>query len=422
MVTALKKIALFGIIFIVLIIALGGCGGGNGGNNDDGGTPQTYTVGGYVNDSNNQGLSGVTLTFTGGFTGSTQSLIAPAGAWSMSGLKGTVIITPSKPGWSFSPVSKTVTQETPSIVFVGTDKVYNISGTVKDQSGNGIQDAVVSITGTNGTLTVNTVADGTWSKNDVSGLVTVTVTKLNWSFDPSSRQVTDSASNVDFIGTYLAPAAPTGLQAVTGGSMGNIYIDLTWNANTESDVTGYNIWCIIPGEGSNYQNIATVYNKSQTSWRHQYLPKGLTFTYAISAFNSTNRDSLKSNSVECMAGELLAPKAPEWAAVNPITTDIIGFGVYDERTCWIKVKWQTVILNADNSACSDLYAYRVCLVEGQNKTLVGQIIVADSPGVTELQKEPYLQGTSYTFVIVAVDKWGNESLPSTEKSIVAGGI
>lgn len=38
------------------------------------------------------------------------------------------------------------------------------------------------------------------------------------------------------------PAAPTGLQAVFSAMPQNSFIDLTWTANTEADLSGYNVY------------------------------------------------------------------------------------------------------------------------------------------------------------------------------------
>ena len=83
-----------------------------------GGVP-SYSVSGRVVDSRDgeAGLPGVTFTLSGGFG---RTLSGPSGAWDKYGLRGQVTITPSRPGWTFSPESYTVSGESSGIIFRGT--------------------------------------------------------------------------------------------------------------------------------------------------------------------------------------------------------------------------------------------------------------------------------------------------------------
>ncbi len=65
-----------------------------------------YTVSGRVTrQDNGQGIEGVTISFSGGFS---PVVTAPDGTWSKSGLNGRVTVTPMKEGWSFYPWSTVV--------------------------------------------------------------------------------------------------------------------------------------------------------------------------------------------------------------------------------------------------------------------------------------------------------------------------
>ena len=75
-----------------------------------------YAASGRVEDAGAIGIEGVLITFTGGFSGTTVTDLD--GNWSMAGLKGVVTVTPSKIGWSFIPVNRTISGEFVDVDFV----------------------------------------------------------------------------------------------------------------------------------------------------------------------------------------------------------------------------------------------------------------------------------------------------------------
>ncbi|MGC8638001.1 MAG: carboxypeptidase-like regulatory domain-containing protein, partial [Athalassotoga sp.] len=92
-----NKIILVVLLFIVLAFVLSGCVSPV--NN------QPYSVSGYVRDIQGNPISGVTISFSNGYS----SVITNSqGYWSASGLTGNVIVTPLYSGYSFSPSSITV--------------------------------------------------------------------------------------------------------------------------------------------------------------------------------------------------------------------------------------------------------------------------------------------------------------------------
>jgi len=81
----------------------------------------TYSVSGRVTDSSDgSGLYGVSFTFSGGLGRAQGDAL---GYWSRSGLYGTVTVTPSRPGWAFEPMSRTVTGADNAVDFVGSRSV-----------------------------------------------------------------------------------------------------------------------------------------------------------------------------------------------------------------------------------------------------------------------------------------------------------
>ncbi len=161
-----------------------------------------YSVSGKVIDAGNNGIAGVTLGFSNGTTVTTGT----DGSWSKSGLSGTVTVTPSKSGYSFTPVSTQVTGTANNVNFTGTaaPTTYAVSGKVIDANNNVITGVTL---GFSDGSSVTTGTDGSWSKSGLSGTVTVTPSKSGYSFTPVSTQVTGTANNVNFTGTATFTAS-----------------------------------------------------------------------------------------------------------------------------------------------------------------------------------------------------------------------
>lgn len=84
--------------------------------------PVTYSVSGQITDINGNGIPGVTISFSGGYSSVTTN---SNGYWSQSGLTGSVVVTPSLSGYTFSPSSITVTGANNNVNFSG---YLNVSG------------------------------------------------------------------------------------------------------------------------------------------------------------------------------------------------------------------------------------------------------------------------------------------------------
>lgn len=76
-----------------------------------------------------------------------------------------------------------------------------------------------------------------------------------------------------------APATPTGLT----GTAGDGFVDLSWTANTESDLAGYNIYC--DGEK------ITEFPISGTTYKVTGLTNGTTYSFQISAVDTSGNES-----------------------------------------------------------------------------------------------------------------------------------
>ncbi len=125
------KFLLFTISLIVIIVILSGCMS----------SVSTYSVSGYVT-YNGSGLSGVTISFSDGLPSVTTNT---SGYWSQSGLTGSVVVTPSLSGYTFTPSSTTVTGPNNNVNFTAAPLTTSIS----------ITSVVFSGSAGNYTITIN---------------------------------------------------------------------------------------------------------------------------------------------------------------------------------------------------------------------------------------------------------------------------
>jgi len=215
---------------------------------------------------------------------------------------------------------------------------------------------------------------------------------------------------------YTIPAIPTGLTGAGGGAGSDFYIDLSWSPNTEQNFGGYRLW-YKTALMDNWQLLSFV-PKGFNTYRHRNLHNGATVQYCISAENKLKAQSPRSDSITVSAGDLTIPSSPEWAFVNPITTDFLGYGDHGTQTCWIKIKWDQVTTNTDGSTILDLDHYRIYDNSTDPATLLA---VVQANQIREWTGNTFLAGSLYRFVVTAVDRSLNESSYSSEINIVAGG-
>ncbi len=189
------------------------------------------------------------------------------------------------------------------------------------------------------------------------------------------------------VGDVLPPAAPLNLVASSAGSDCN----LAWNANTEPDLAGYNI-----------------YRKASTDWQKinlspvaasSYTDAGLkndTYTYRVTAVDQVGNESGPSNeSSAVITQQLPAPPANLAAASAPEGRAI--------DLCW-------------NSSVDPVAGYLVyrSLVAGGPYVLASSSLIQDS-----CYRDPELRdGTEYFYVVRARDGSGNESENSNEASAI----
>jgi len=192
----------------------------------------SYSISGSVTESGN-GVPGVTVT-AGNSSATTQN----DGTYSITGLTtGVYTVTPSKSGYSFSPVSRTVsvTGNVTNVKFTTSKTSYSISGTVRTSSGLGLSGASLSC----GTLTASSDTNGNYTFTGLSAdTYTVSVSRSGYSFSPNSQTVTvgPDATGVDFFGTPDQTPTYSVRGTVLAGGSG--LSGVTVSAGNNSTVTG----------------------------------------------------------------------------------------------------------------------------------------------------------------------------------------
>lgn len=174
-------------------VALTGCSSGP--------SPSAYTVRGRVTiatapGGQPAGLADVTIAATGGYTGAERT--DQDGRWSMSGLRGTVTITPAKNGYTFSPMSTIVSSARDDVDFTASreDVSYAVSGRVLDCRGEGIPGVHIDLDGGYGMVTTGT--GGAWSISGLQGRVTATPRAGSFKVYPANLAFTEASHDADF--------------------------------------------------------------------------------------------------------------------------------------------------------------------------------------------------------------------------------
>ncbi len=114
---------------------------------------------------------------------------------------------------------------------------FSVSGEVTDADGNGIAGVIVGFSGGFGTAVTD--SNGKWSKDGLSGNVTVTPVKEGWTFDPIKKEVSTSQSDVNFTGTPIRYAVSGIVLDADGNGLEGVTISFSEDFGTvTTDVDG----------------------------------------------------------------------------------------------------------------------------------------------------------------------------------------
>ena len=194
-----------------------------------------YDIAGVVRDGNGQPLPGVAITTGDGRVTQTGN----DGRYTLEALRaGTYTVSAEKLGYTFAPVSRTITvwPDATGQDFTATALTYLVSGTVLENTGNPL--VGVTISDGDGRLT-QTDADGRYSLELPTGVHTLTAEKDGYGFDPATREVTvpPDAADVDFTGTLLVYSVSGTVVDETGSPLVGVTIS-SGDFTTQTDADG----------------------------------------------------------------------------------------------------------------------------------------------------------------------------------------
>ena len=196
----------------------------------------------------------------------------------------------------------------------------------------------------------------------------------------------ESAKSAEISGAPVAdvtpPDAPTGLVA-TGG---DLLVQLSWDDNDELDLIGYRVY-LATSSGGPYAQVAT---RALSNYTGLGLSHGVTYYYVVTAIDLAANESGNSNQASATALDLTAPTAP---------TGLIATSGNRE----VGLDW------ADNTE-PDLASYRVYRSDNAGG-LYSQIAVLTMSNYTDTG---LTKGTTYYYVIAAMDDAGNEGDASAQ--------
>ncbi len=182
------------------------------------------------------------------------------------------------------------------------------------------------------------------------------------------------------------PAAPTGLGATAGDGS----VDLDWADNTEPDLSSYNVYRSTSSGGS-YSTIAT--GVATSAYTDNTATNGTTYYYVVTAVDTSSNESGNSNEASATPADTTAPAAPTGLSATA------GDGSVD-------LDW------ADNTE-PDLDSYSVY----RSTTAGGPYSVIATGIASSAYTDNFVtNGTTYYYVVTAVDTAFNESGNSNEAS------
>jgi hypothetical protein len=101
----------------------------------------------------------------------------------------------------------------------------------------------------------------------------------------------DSAPATIVAHDIFPPSVPTALQAVFSGTGQKSFIDLIWNANTDADLTGYNVY---RREGSAPPVRINTELAKAPAYRDTNVAPGQTYFYSVAAVDARGNESARS--------------------------------------------------------------------------------------------------------------------------------
>jgi hypothetical protein len=213
-----------------------------------------------------------------------------------------------------------------------------------------------------------------WSWTDRTPSLMLTQMNDIWTAHPTDVEINTS-------GDTTPPDAPTGLTATPGNST----VSLNWNDNTETDLSGYNVYrSTTSGTGYTKLNGSLLGSSNYTDSNAN---GARTYYYFVTAIDTSNNESNDSNVVSATPTDTIPPAAPTGL------TAIAGN--------------QTVSLDWNNNSESDVNGYNVyrSITSGSGYSKLNGALLSSS----NYTDNSVTNWTTYYYVVTAVDIVSNES-------------
>lgn len=191
-----------------------------------------------------------------------------------------------------------------------------------------------------------------------------------------------------------APSQVTGLSAV---AISEYAISLSWNANSEADLDHYSI----------YRNGQKIAETASTSYTSSGLTPDTTYTYQVSAVDTSDNEGTLSNSASATTDELETPIL----YVSSIDMDyskrwsylylyVVGYRIYTDIA---------IVDGSGNSVSGASVSIELSIPDGSTVTLSG---TTDSNGIISVNTAVGKISGTYTSTIASVSKSGYTYVPS----------
>jgi hypothetical protein len=261
-------------------------------------TRNTFQISGLVKDSGGNPITGATVTLAGAQSGPTQT--DSSGAYSFTGLSAgfNYTLTPSKPGYSFTPTAFTVANlsSDQSVNFTAALMNFSITGQVSLGGGGAVAGVTVTLSGSSSGSTA-TDAQGNYSFASVgaTGNYTVTPSFAGYTFSPTTQSLTNLLANqtLNFTATRLTFAISGQVTDGTGAALSNVTMTLTGSqittTVTTTDASGNYSFASIPA--------AANYTVTPTRNHYVFSPANSAITNLLSNSTASFTGTLQSNTI-----------------------------------------------------------------------------------------------------------------------------
>jgi hypothetical protein len=224
-----------------------------------------------------------------------------------------------------------------------------------------------------------------WSWTDRTPSLMLTQMHDVWTAHPTDVEIIVSTD-------FNAPAPPTGLSATPGNST----VSLDWNNNDENDLKGYNVYRSTTS-GSGYAKLNGTF-LANSNYTDSNANGTRTYYYVVTAIDTSNNESNDSNQVSTTPTDTIPPAAPTGLTATAGN--------------------QTVSLDWNDNNESDMNGYNVyrSTTSGSGYAKLNGTLLSSSA----YTDNSVVNGTTYYYVVTAVDIVSNESGYLTQVSATPG--